>query len=138
MPMLKRTSSILPQARAKVNQFLSWRQASFYPAIGDVVYPCFGWGGDAASSDAALPKLAERMEEFVNFYLKGGKFIGDRDAPTIADLSIAPAIEFLRAKKGYEFKPEVSAYLQRVEGACPSYKEHMAGLRGMADGAASK
>lgn len=110
--------------RARVEQALDWRHCNMYPALAKYIYPKMGFAAPLAKkADAeALKALGEHLEMMDSFYLADNKFIAGFETPTIADLSIRPAMKFLEAAD-YKFSASCEAYMQRVDAALPEYVE---------------
>ena len=65
---------------------------------GKASYFPLGFGGSAANVQGGKDDTMELLSGFESYYLKDeGKFIGGFENPTIADLSVRPALEFLKA-----------------------------------------
>lgn len=125
-----------PLKRARVDMVLDWRQTALYPCLPSIGYGIFGVPVD---TDEAKEKFKALQEEhfkiLTDVYLKDTKFCYS-DTPTIADLSIAPALNFIKArKKFWEAVPQaVKDYQARVLEAFPGTKENFDALEGMATG----
>jgi glutathione S-transferase len=125
-----------PYKRAQIDMALDWRQCSFYPCLPSIGYSIFGFNiGDDAKKREDFKKLQEEVFPILmGTFLKDTKFIYS-DTPTIADLSVAPALNFLKARKKFWAKvpDEVKEYYQRVVDAFPGAKENFDMLADMAD-----
>jgi len=115
---------------------MDWRQTGLYPNIPDISYGIFGLPVDDEKAKANFKKLLEEVfPVLLDVFLKDKKFCYS-DEPTIADLSIAPVLTFLMArKKFWEKVPDaVKEYRARVLEAFPDTKENFDMLVGMCEG----
>jgi len=132
-----------PGKRAMVDNAMFYLIGTFYPLLTRATYPVLGfpqYPGEVATSEAdddmkakaqqdAEASLAEPLEVFNTFFLKGRPFIGG-DAPSIADIRLAATLEFLRSID-YEFPAWAEEYMTRVEQSLgDAYSEPAADVRG--------
>ena len=83
----------------------------------------------AAAQKQAEEALAEPLEVYNTFFLKGKPFIGG-DKVSIADIRLAATLEFLKAID-YDFPQWAREYMDRVESALgDAYSEPAADVRG--------
>lgn len=103
------------------------------PAIAYIVFGMPQKDEDAKESFAKL--MEEHFPILLNVYLKDTPFCYS-DKVTIADLSIAPVLTFLKCRKHFWAKvPEkVKDYYSRVLEAFPDTKENFDMLDGMCTG----
>lgn len=124
-----------PVLRAKIDMAMDWRQSSYYPCLPSIGYIIFGMTmGDDEKVRADFKKLLEEVFPILmGTFLKDTKFIYS-DTPTIADLSIAPTLTFLKGRSKFWAKvPEdVKEYYVRVLESFPAAKENFDMLDGMA------
>jgi glutathione S-transferase len=122
--------------RALVDMALDWRQTKLYPCFPAIGYIVFGF---PVTDDDAKAKFKELMTEHFKVlsdtFLKDTDFIYS-DTPTIADLSVAPPLAFIKARdKFWEAVPDkVKDYYARVLEAFPEAKEFFDSLADMASG----
>lgn len=115
-----------PKQRARIDMVMDWRQTSFYPCLTPVGYPIFGIPiKDEDCQEKFKMLLEEHFKVLTNVYLKDTEFCYS-DTPTIADLSVAPPITFLKARSKFWDKvpDKVKAYHTRVLEAFPGAKEY--------------
>jgi len=115
-----------PVARYQVDRVLDWRQSTFYPALGKLCYPRFGFAPAEAPEAAAATEETVKKELgfFLAHLLKPNAFCaGDR--PSIADYTVAVACVFLKAVPGFTYPPGCQEYLARFAAASPHYAEVM-------------
>ena len=132
-----------PGERAIVDNAMYYLVGTFYPLLTRATYPVLAfpqYPGEVATSDAdddlkakaqadAEAALAEPLEAFNRFFLRGRRFVGG-DRPSIADIRWAASLEFLRAID-YEFPSWAEEYLARMEEALgDAYSEPAADVRG--------
>jgi glutathione S-transferase len=100
-------------ARAKVTEWLDWDQGSFYPAIGEIVYPQV-FGDVEEPSMEALTGL-DGVLRHLNDSLADREYLVGA-SPTVADLSIAAGITMLELV-GLEVDdvPHIDRWLSRVQ-----------------------
>jgi glutathione S-transferase len=125
-----------PIKRARVDLALDWRQTSFYPCLPSIGYILFGMDQSTEKAKEDFKKLLdEHFKTLTEVFLKDNKFIFS-DTPTIADLSIALPLTFIKARsKFWEAVPEaVKEYYTAVLEAFPETAENFAMLDGMATG----
>mmetsp|Transcript_17294 Transcript_17294/g.41513 ORF Transcript_17294/g.41513 Transcript_17294/m.41513 type:complete len:243 (-) Transcript_17294:168-896(-) len=129
-----------PRMRGKIDMAMDWRQTGTYACISkNIGYCVFGQFGIKVSEEGAKEDFATLLTEhfpvLTDVYLKETKFCFS-DTPTIADLAIAPALTFLKARKNFWAKvPEaVKDYHARVLEAFPDTKEYFDMLDGMCAG----
>lgn len=105
---------------------MDWRQTSMYPCLPAIGYVLFGLReNDDEEARKQLKALKdEHFEILLNVFLKDHKFIYS-DTPTIADLSVAPALTMIKVRgKFWEALPqEVKDYYARVLDEFPDAKE---------------
>ena len=133
----------MPGRRALVDSANFYLTGTLYPLLARASYPRLGYApyaGEVAASDAtddakeaarqaSEAALAEPLAVFADHFVRDG-FIGDGDAPTIADIRLAASLEFLAMTDG-GLPPWASAYIARVEAALGSaYTEPAADVRG--------
>jgi glutathione S-transferase len=129
-----------PFKRARVDMALDWRQTSYYPPLQSIGYIVFGMSQDDAQAQADFKKLVDEIfPVLTGTFLKDTKFIYS-DTPTIADLSVAPTLTFIKARKNFWAKvpDEVKDYYTRVLEAFPGAKENFDMLEGMCDGCSAE
>lgn len=122
--------------RGKVDMVMDWRQTSFYGPIPDICYCIFGMNFDDDKAKEAFKKLLdEHFPVLLDVFLKDTPFCYS-DKPTIADLSIAPVLTFLKCRSKFWAKvPEkVKEYHTRVLEAFPDAKEYFDMTDGMCVG----
>lgn len=108
------------KTRAKVDQFLDFRQSTYYTHVSKSTYKHLGFGAGGGSDAPASAR--ECLEGIAKHYLSAGKFIGGQEKPTIADLSFRPTLKlFLAIPGGFEFPSAIKEYIARFDKACPSY-----------------
>jgi glutathione S-transferase len=132
-----------PGERAVVDNAMYYLVGTFYPLLTRATYPVLGfpqYPGEVATSEAdeemkakaqedAEAALAEPLEAFNKFFLRGRPFVGG-DRPSIADIRWAASLEFLRAID-YEFPSWTEDYLARMEEALgEAYSGPAADVRG--------
>jgi glutathione S-transferase len=132
-----------PGERAMVDNAMFYLIGTFYPLLTRATYPTLGFGqypGEVATSEAddamkakaqqdAEAALADPLEAFRAFFLKGRKFVGG-DTPSIADMRWAASLEFLRAIN-YDFPAWAEEYMANMEEALgDAYSEPAADVRG--------
>ena len=125
-----------PILRAKVDMVMDWRQTVMYPCIGAIGYIVFGYKQEDEEARKSFAKLLDEcFPVLLEVYLKDTPYCYS-DKPTIADLAIAPALTFLKARKNFWAKvpDEVKEYHARVLGAFPDTKENFDMLDGMCTG----
>ncbi|KAL7547288.1 hypothetical protein ACHAWF_017219 [Thalassiosira exigua] len=108
-------------------------QTGMYTCIPDIAYVVFGM---PCSDEGAKKSFAKLLEEhfpvLMDVYLKDTPFVYS-DKPTIADLSIAPVMTFLKCRGKFWAKvpQKVKDYHARVLAAFPDTKENFDMLDGM-------
>jgi len=112
-----------PLQRAKIDQALDFRQASYYPVQCAFTFPGLGFGGTV--TDKERRDAVEAVDAISKHYVVDGKFLLGFEHPTLADLAIATAFAHLEVVPDFQFPANVKAYLARFNQACPSY----AGIR---------
>jgi glutathione S-transferase len=117
-----------PGQRAMIDAALGYHSGSFYPMVGKVVYPLFGFPPYPADlrgapvsdvirergrldAQAALPEL---LNVFRDFFMQGD-FIGD-ETPSIADIRLVSTLEWLPAAN-FVAEEWVTRYMHRLEQA---------------------
>lgn len=122
--------------RAKIDMVMDWRQANFYPCLPEIGYIVFG---NPMPDDVAQKKFKDLMENhfkvLTDCFLENTKFCFS-NTPTIADLAVAPALTFIKARsKFWDAVPQkVKDYQKAVFEAFPDTAETFAILDGMATG----
>eukprot|EP00755_Sulcionema_specki_P025157 Sspe_Gene.82688::Locus_54199_Transcript_1_1_Confidence_1.000_Length_761::g.82688::m.82688/K00799/GST, gst; glutathione S-transferase len=106
-----------PKARALCDMALDWRSNVLYSAIGDVVYPKFGFAPeDAAKAAKGIERLTNDLDGafkvLTEFFLKGKPFVGG-DQPSIADFAIVPAFNFLDVAPEVTIPDAITQYRER-------------------------
>lgn len=125
-----------PVKRAKIDMVMDWRQTCFYPCIPDIAYLVFGMEKEDEDAKKCFKSLLDdHFKVLVDIYLKDTKFCYS-DTPTIADLSLAPVLTFLKVRaKFWEKVPEaVKEYHARVLEAFPHTEENFKMLDDMCVG----
>ncbi len=132
-----------PAERAMTDSAMFYLIGTFYPLVARATYPALGfpqYAGEVGASAAddelkaraqrdAQAALAQPLEAFHTFFLKGRTFIGG-DAPSIADIRLAATLEFLRAID-YPFPSWCEEYMSRVESTLgDAYTEPASDVRG--------
>ena len=133
-----------PEQRAMVDNAMFYLIGTLYPLVARATYPTLGFpqyagevataeGADdemkAAAQKQAEEALAEPLEVYNTFFLKGKPFIGG-DKVSIADIRLAATLEFVKAID-YDFPPWAREYMDRVESALgDAYSEPAADVRG--------
>src|SRR4029079_13565300 len=135
-----------PGERAMVDSAMFYLIGTLYPLVARATYPTLGFPqyagevGTSAADDAMKAKaqkdaeaaIAEPLEAYRLFFLDGRTFIGG-DGPSIADLRLAPPLEFLRALDSY-FPGGAEDYMSAVENALgDAYSEPAADVRGFVE-----
>jgi glutathione S-transferase len=133
-----------PGRRAMVDSAMFYLIGTFYPLVARATYPTLGfpqYPGETATSSAddatkaeaqrdAEAALATPLHAFQDFYLKGDRFIGGGDGPSIADIRLAATLEFLDAID-YELPEWAAEHKAAVEQALgEAYSEPAADVRG--------
>jgi glutathione S-transferase len=133
--------------RALVDSANMYLTGTFYPLVARATYPRLGfasYAGEVAATDgapddlktvarkAAEDALAEPLEVFRTYFVRDG-FIGDGDAPSIADIRLTCSLEFL-ALNDTPLPAWAKEYLGRVEKALgKAYSEPAADVRGFVE-----
>jgi glutathione S-transferase len=133
-----------PEQRAMVDNAMFYLIGTLYPLVARATYPTLGFpqyagevataeGADdemkAAAQKQAEEALAEPLEVYNTFFLKGKPFIGG-DKVSIADIRLAATLEFVKAID-YDFPQWAREYMDRVESALgDAYSEPAADVRG--------
>jgi glutathione S-transferase len=133
-----------PEQRAMVDNAMFYLIGTLYPLVARATYPTLGFpqyagevataeGADdemkAAAQKQAEEALAEPLEVYNTFFLKGNPFIGG-DKVSIADIRLAATLEFVKAID-YDFPQWAREYMDRVESALgDAYSEPAADVRG--------
>ena len=113
-----------PRMRAKIDMIMDWRQTELYTKIAPIGYLVWGINmGDDVTKKAFQELMDVHFITLMEVYLKDTPFCLS-DKPTIADLSIAPALTFLKVRKHMWAKvPEkVKEYRKRVLASFPDTK----------------
>ncbi|KAL7527217.1 hypothetical protein ACHAWF_002093 [Thalassiosira exigua] len=124
------------ELRGKIDMAMDWRQTGMYTCIPDIAYVVFGLPcSDEGAKKSFAKLLDEHFPVLLDVYLKDTPFVYS-DKPTIADLSIAPVMTFLKCRKKFWAKvpEEVKEYHARVLAAFPDTKENFDMLDGMCTG----
>lgn len=109
-----------PVLRAKIDMVMDWRQTGMYTCIPAIAYIVFGMPQKDEDAKESFAKLMdEHFTILMDEYLKDTQFCYS-DKVTIADLSIAPVLTFLKCRpKFWEKVPEkVKDYYTRVLESC--------------------
>lgn len=109
-----------PVLRAKIDMVMDWRQTGMYTCIPAIAYIVFGIPQKDEDAKESFAKLMdEHFPILMDEYLKDTQFCYS-DKVTIADLSIAPVLTFLKCRpKFWEKVPEkVKDYYTRVLESC--------------------
>lgn len=130
--------------RAMVNSAMFYLVGTLYPYVARATYPVLNFpqypgevatapqANDAMKGQArqdAEAALAQPLEAFHTFFLRGNQFIGP-DGPSIADIRLAATLEFLRAID-YRFPDWAETYMAAVETALgDAYLQPAADVRG--------
>jgi len=112
--------------RGKLDTAMDWRTSVLYPLLPDIGYIVFGYPtSDTGAKEAFKKLLDEVFPVLTGTFLKNTKFIYS-DTPTIADLSIAPSLTFIQARKHFWAKvpQEVKDYHTRVLEAFSETREY--------------
>ena len=120
----------------KIDMVMDWRQTSMYTCLPDIGYVIFGMTMSDEKAKADFKKLVdEHFKTLVEVYLKDTPFCFS-DKPTIADLAVAPALTFIKARaKLWEAVPDaVKEYHARVLEAFPGVAENFKMLDDMCTG----
>jgi len=132
-----------PAERAVVDNAMFYLIGTLYPLLARATYPALGfaqYAGEVATSEAdeqmkakaqkdAEAALAEPLDVFRSFFLRGRPFIGG-DRPSIADIRLSATLEFLRAID-YDLPSWADEYMTRMEEALgDAYSEPAADVRG--------
>lgn len=132
-----------PERRALIDSANFYIAATLYPLLARAMYPRMGfplYPGEVATSEHATAEhkeaartasdkaLAEPLEAIQKYFVRDG-FIGDGEGPSIADIRLATALEFLTVA---DTRPEwVKGYIARVEGKLgKAYTEPTNDVRG--------
>jgi len=113
--------------RAKVDQFLDYRQATYYDAQTAYTGAALWGAPEKAGSKEVLEGL---LNDIAKHYLKDGKFLNGFDTPTIADLSFGTALGHIAARKEFVLPEGIAAYKERFAKACPTWEKVRSGLDG--------
>jgi glutathione S-transferase len=125
-----------PILRGKIDMVMDWRQTGLYPAFPNIAYGVFGYPTDEEDAKKQFGKLVNDLfPTLMNVYLKDTDFVYS-DKPTIADLSIAPVLTFLKCRKNFwaAVPDKVKEYHTRVLEAFPDAKEYFDMTDGMCAG----
>ena len=125
-----------PVLRGKIDMVMDWRQTGLYPTFPNIAYGVFGYPTDEADAKKQFGKITnELFPTLMDVYLKDTQFVYS-DKPTIADLSIAPVLTFLKCRKNFwAVVPEkVKEYHARVLEAFPDAKDYFDMTDGMCSG----
>jgi len=133
-----------PGRRAMVDSAMFYLIGTLYPVLARATYPTLGfpqYAGETATSAAddatkaqaakdATDALTVPLNAFHEFFLKGDRFIGGGQGPSIADIRLAATLEFL-ASIDYELPEWLAAHKAAVEEALgDAYSEPAADVRG--------
>jgi glutathione S-transferase len=122
--------------RARLDMVMDWRNCTLTAALKPIGYVLFGFKMENADAQAQFKELLDdHFKLLTETFLKDTKFVYS-DTPTIADLSIAPALTFIKARsKFWDATPDkVKEYHAAVLAAFPETKENFDMLDGMATG----
>ena len=132
-----------PGRRAMVDSAMFYLIGTLYPLLARATYPTLGfpqYPGEAATSSAddetkaqaakdAETALAVPLQAFDNHFLKGNRFIGGGEMPSIADIRLAATLEFLDSID-YELPEWAARHKAAVEDALgEAYSEPAADVR---------
>ncbi len=135
---------IKPEKRAMVDSALFYITGTIYPLVARATYPALGfpqYPGEVGASDAsnrdkekarkaATVALVEPLEAYRRFFLNQRRFVGGPH-PTIADIRLVAALEFLAVIDNDKLKPWARTYMARLEDKLgAAYSEPAADVRG--------
>jgi len=125
-----------PVLRGKIDMVMDWRQTSYYKSVAPIGYVIFGINmGDEAAKKGFAELLGEHFPILMDVYLKDKPFCYS-EKPTIADLSIATTLTFIKCRKNFwaDVPENVKEYHARVLEAFPDTKENFDMLDAMCTG----
>jgi glutathione S-transferase len=140
-----------PAERAMIDSAMFYLIGTLYPLLARATYPALGfpqYPGEVGSSDAdantkaeaqkaAEAAIAEPLEVYREFYMRGKPFIGGA-TPSIADIRLAASLEFL-AGIDYELPAWTKDYMAAMETSLgDAYAEPAADVRGYIEYAKSQ
>jgi glutathione S-transferase len=102
-------------ARARIDDALDWKHRVLHPCIRKSVF------GSLESKLQGQEEVKINVAEFESLYLKDGKFINGSSEPTIADLSIRPALNWLTLFE-IPVPKGIQAYNARFDARVSSYQ----------------
>jgi glutathione S-transferase len=133
-----------PERRALIDSANFYLASTLYPLISRSTYPRLGFPGypgevnthegtsaemKTAARDACEAALAEPLEVFRTYFVRDG-FIGDGSSPSIADIRLATALEFVAINDAH-LPAWCKAYVARVEETLgKAYTEPASDVRG--------
>jgi glutathione S-transferase len=132
-----------PGERAMVDSAMFYIVGTLYPLVARATYPTLGfpqYAGEVGCSQAddelkaqaqkdATAALAQPLEAYNKFFLRGRRFIGG-DHVTIADIRLAASLEFLHSID-YDLPGWATEFLAAVESELgDAYAEPAADVRG--------
>src|ERR671915_60715 len=135
-----------PGERAMVDSAMLYLTGTLYPLVARATYPTLGfpqYAGEVATSEAgdemkataqkdAEAAIAHPLDAFHRFFLDDQSFIGG-DEPSIADIRLAAALEFLRAID-YPLPGWAEEFMTAVESALgDAYTEPARDVRGFVE-----
>ena len=133
-----------PGRRAMVDSAMFYLVGTLYPLLARATYPTLHfpqYPGEAATSGAdeatkaqaakdAEAAMAVPLEAFHEFFMRGSRFIGGGDGPSIADIRLAATLEFLDSID-YELPEWARDYKAAVEADLgAAYSEPAGDVRG--------
>src|ERR687885_2601421 len=135
-----------PGERARVDNANLYHTGTFYPYLARATYPTLGfpqYAGEVGPSEAsddlkaqavkdATEAAADSLDSSDRFFLGDRKFVGG-DQPSIADIRMAAALEFLRSID-FPFSSRIEQFRSDVEEALgDAYSEPAADVRGFVE-----
>jgi glutathione S-transferase len=132
-----------PAERAMIDSAMFYLIGTLYPLLARATYPALGfpqYPGEVGTSDAdddmkaaaqqaAAAAIAEPLDVYRAFFLRGKRFIGGA-TPSIADIRLAASLEFLRAID-YDLPDWAEEYMAAMEESLgDAYAEPAADVRG--------
>jgi glutathione S-transferase len=118
------------QAAATVDRCLDYRQCTLYPAISKACYPHLIPAWNIPVVPGSVEALEAKLADFAKNFLAKGTFVAGFEAPTIADLSIRPALEFCNSITDLEIPAAVKEYCELFDKTVTAYPELAKANRG--------